>query len=59
MNDLYSHTVHYNGKTYRYDPEQDIFYCERPITTWDAYGWLAVILTLAAIALYFEFYPLR
>ena len=59
MNDLYTHTIQHQGKTYRYDPDQDIFYCERPMTTWDTYSWLAVILILAAVALYFEFFPIR
>jgi hypothetical protein len=56
MND---YDIEHHGKIYRYDPDQDIFYCEQPSSLWDRYGWLGVITVLAAIALYFEFYPLR
>jgi hypothetical protein len=59
MNDLYEQTIQHNNKTYRYDPDRDCFYREQELTSWDAYGWLAVILILAAIAIYFEFSPIR
>lgn len=59
MNELYEQTIQHKGKTYRYDPDRDIFYREQPLTRWDAYGWLAVIVVLAAIAIYFEFSPIR
>ena len=59
MNEQYTHTIDYQGRTYRYDPDRDIFYCQQPISKWDQYAWIAVTLVLAAIALYFEFSPIR
>jgi hypothetical protein len=47
------------NKLYYYDSEADCYYRHREPTTWDAYGWLAVILVLAAIGLYLEFWPIR
>ena len=46
-------------RLYHYDPESDCYYRHHEPTTWDTYGWLAVILVLSAIAIYLEFYPLR
>lgn len=60
MNDLYNETIERNGKIYHYDPDQDIYYCRyAPMTGFDRYGWIVVAAVLLAIALYFEFYPLR
>ena len=60
MNDLYNETIERRGKLYRYDPDYDCYY---PVyadrSRWDQYGWILVIVLLAAIALYFEFYPIR
>jgi hypothetical protein len=52
-------SVTINGKLYIYDSEADCYYRYREPTTWDTWSWLAVIFILAAIAIYFEFYPLR
>jgi hypothetical protein len=52
-------SVTINDKLYIYDSEADCYYRHRESTTWDTYGWLAVILVLAAIALYLEFVPIR
>jgi len=60
MNDLYNETIERHGKTYRYDPDHDCYYavhCDR--SPWDQWGWIVVILVLSAIALYFEFSPIR
>ena len=55
MNDLYNETIERNGKVYHYDPDQDIYYCRyEHLSTFDRYGWIVVILLLAAMALYFE-----
>ena len=51
MNDLYNETVVRNGKIYHYDPDQDVYYCRStPVSTFDRYGWIAVILALTVIA---------
>jgi hypothetical protein len=52
-------SISIDDKLYYYDSESDCYYRHREPTTWDAYGWLIVILALAAIALYFEFWPIR
>ncbi len=52
-------SVTINGKLYCYDSEADCYYRYRESTNWDSYGWLAVILVLAAIGLYLEFLPIR
>ena len=60
MNDLYNETVERHGKIYHYDPDQDIYYCRyAPTSVFDRYGWIVVTVVLTAIALYFEFYPIR
>jgi hypothetical protein len=56
MNELYEQTIQRRGKTYRYDPDHDCYYAvHSDQSLWDQWGWIAVILVLAAIALYFEF----
>ena len=58
MNELYNETIERNGKVYHYDPEMDIYYCRyESMSIFDRYGWIVVILLLAAMALYFEFNP--
>ena len=52
-------SVTINDKLYIYDSEADCYYRYREPTTWHTWGWLAVILALAAIALYLEFVPIR
>lgn len=60
MNELYNETIERNGKIYHYDPDQDIYYCKyTPMTGFDRYAWIVVIAVLLAIALYFEFSPIR
>ena len=50
MNDLYTHTIEFRGRRYRYDPDHDCFYpVEQSMTTWDRVGWLAVILVLTIV----------
>jgi hypothetical protein len=52
-------SVTINGKLYCYDSEADCYYRYRESTTWDTYGWLAVLLILAVIGLYLEFWPIK
>jgi len=59
MNELYQQTIQHQGKTYRYDPDRDVFYSEQQLSRWDAVGWIAVILALSAVCVYFEFLPIR
>jgi hypothetical protein len=59
MNDSYNETVTRQGRIYQYDPDQDVFRAEPQLSRWDSYGWLAVILALGTVALYFEFWPIR
>ena len=59
MNDSYNETIERHGKIYHYDPDHDIYYAHHELSRWDAYGWLAVILALATVALYLEFLPIR
>jgi hypothetical protein len=57
MNDLYNETVVRNGKTYHYDPDRDIYYPRyAPMSTWDKWSPVIVIIVLSAIAVYVEFY---
>jgi hypothetical protein len=54
-NDLYNKTVERNGKTYHYDPDQDIYYCRHePMGTFDRYAWIVTILLLSAVCIYIE-----
>lgn len=56
MNDLYDHYIEYRGRLYRYDPDHDCFYAvNQPMTSWDRFGWLAVLFLLTALALYLEY----
>jgi hypothetical protein len=60
MNNSHNETVTRQGKTYLYDPDHDCYYAvHSDRSRWDSYGWLAVILALSTVALYFEFYPIR
>jgi hypothetical protein len=59
MNKLYEKTSNVEGRVYRYDSDQDIYYRVSELVSWDAWGWLAVILLLAAVGLYLEFWPIR
>jgi hypothetical protein len=59
MNELYEKTIEVEGRVYRYDPDRDVYYRELELAGWDAWGWLAVILVLAAVGLYLEFWPIR
>lgn len=57
-NDLYNETVERNGKIYHYDPDQDIYYCRyKPMSTFDRYAWIVLIVVLGAIAWYLERNP--
>ena len=54
-NDLYNETIERNGKIYIYDPDRDIYYRRYgPMSTFDKYGWIVIILLLTALALYWE-----
>jgi hypothetical protein len=56
MNDLYNETVERNGRTYYYDPDQDIYYARyAPMSTWDKWSPVVVILVLCAICYYVEY----
>jgi hypothetical protein len=59
MNELYEQTIQHQGKTYRYDPDRDVFYREQQLSRWDRIGWLVVIAALTTVVLYFEFWPIR
>ena len=59
MNELFDNTIQHQGKTYYYDTELDCFRPAAQQSRWDSYGWLAVILALATVALYLEFWPIR
>ena len=60
MEDLYNETVERHGKIYHYDPDHDIYCCRSTaVSGFDRYGWIVMTAVLAAIALYFEFYPIR
>jgi hypothetical protein len=59
MNNLHKQTIERNGKIYHYDPDRDIFYCTQDSSPWDTWGWLVVLVVLAAIGLYLEFWPIR
>ncbi len=47
-NDLYNQTIEFRGRTYRYDPDMDQFYPVRdePLSTWDQWGWILVVIVL-------------
>ena len=56
-NDLYNETIERNGRTYHYDPDQDIYYCRYgPQSTWDKYSWIVAIVLLSAVCIYVEFF---
>jgi hypothetical protein len=59
VNDLYEKTIEVDGRVYRYDPDRDVYYRESELVGWDTWGWLAVILVLAAVGLYLELWPIR
>jgi hypothetical protein len=60
MNELYNETIERNGKIYHYDPDLDVYYRRyAPTSGFDRYAWIVVIAVLLAIALYFEYYPIR
>ena len=57
MNELYNETIERNGKTYHYDPDQDIYYCRyKPMSTFDKYGWIVMIVVLLAIVIFLDWY---
>ncbi len=50
-NDDYNQTIEFRGRTYYYDPDQDIFYPRyETLSGWDQWGWILVILVLALLA---------
>ena len=51
MKEIYNTTIEHRGKLYRYDPDFDCFYPVQTPTTWDRWGWIAVILVLAIVAI--------
>jgi hypothetical protein len=60
MNELHNKTVERNGKIYHYDPDQDIYYARyAPMSTFDRYAWIILIVILGAVAWYLEWNPLR
>jgi hypothetical protein len=53
MNQLYERTIEVNGKTYHYDPDQDIYYVRWPTSDtshFDQYGWIYLIVIMTVIA---------
>jgi hypothetical protein len=57
MNDAYNEIITRNGKTYHYDPDQDIYYCYKhgEVNHWDAWAWVFVVVVLAAVCYYVEY----
>ena len=56
MNELHNETIERNGKIYHYDPDQDIYYCRyEPMSTFDKYAWIVLILLLTTIAFFLEY----
>jgi len=52
-NDLYNQTIEFQGRKYRYDPDHDIFYrVVEPMSSWDQWGWILVMLILCLLAWY-------
>jgi len=50
MNDLYNKTIVVEGKTYHYDPDQDVYYARYERRGhWDQFGWIYVTLVLTVI----------
>jgi hypothetical protein len=57
MNELYNETIERNGKTYHYDPDQDIYYCRyEPMSTFDKYGWIVMIIVLTVLVTFLDWY---
>jgi hypothetical protein len=53
MNQLYERTIEVNGKTYHYDPDQDIYYVRWPTedtSHFDQYGWIYLIVIMTVVA---------
>jgi hypothetical protein len=56
VNELHNETIERNGKIYHYDPDQDIYYCRyEPMSTFDKYAWIVLILLLTTIAFFLEY----
>ena len=56
MNDLYNETITRNGKIYHYDPDSDVYYSRSaPMSTWDQWSPVIVLIVLGAIAYYVEY----
>ncbi len=55
-NDLYTHTIEFRGRRYRYDPDYDCFYpADGGETTVSRWAWIGVTLVLCALAYYVEY----
>jgi hypothetical protein len=51
MKDPYNEYIERRGKYYRYDPDYDCYYAvPQELSTFDKYGWIAVIIVLAILA---------
>ena len=51
-NDMYNETIERQGKTYHYDPDQDVYYCRydnKDLSHFDQFGWLYLIVILTSI----------
>lgn len=58
MNDLYNETIERRGKTYHYDPDQDIYYCRySDESTVSKYAWIVLVILLAIAAFCLEYKP--
>jgi hypothetical protein len=56
VNKLHNETIERNGKIYHYDPDRDIYYTyNAPMTTFDKYAWIVLILLLTTIAFFLEY----
>jgi len=58
MNELYEKTIEINGKTYHYDPDYDCYYrvyTREDLTHLSQFGWIYVILVLAAVCYYVQY----
>lgn len=58
LNDQYTQTIVWEGRTFFYDPDYDCFYPITPweeMSWWDRYGWLLVAAGLTIAVLIIEY----
>jgi hypothetical protein len=57
MNDLYTKTIVVEGKTYRYDPDRDIYYAYSEESAVSRWAWLVLVVVLAVACVFLEYRP--